>query len=221
MKSWTCHGGRHDQKDQKIRIDLPPPPADDRQRRRGACRLAISHQSAAGAGSHHQDRLSGSADRALRRRSAGSGARRGSRRRRVQRRRRPQRSQGGTAGARRQAQSGRSRDADPGTDRKGKGQLRRRQSLRRRSARGQQRHQGARHHLQFDQPVRHHQRSLRLQQIHLPRGAEPASDRGRGGPLRVPEIRQEGRLPHRGLRLRPRDGSRLPGSRQGVRHRDR
>ena len=100
-----------------------------------------------------------------------------SRHRRVQRWRRPQRAQGRTAGARRQAQSGRGRDAHAGTDREGKGELRRRQPFRRGAALGQQRHQGARHHLQLDQPVRRHQRGDGLQQIHLPRGAQSAHDR--------------------------------------------
>ena len=72
-----------------------------------------------------------------------------------------------------------------------------------RAARGEQRHQGTRRHLQFDQPVRHHQRGVGLQQIHLPRGAQSASDGGRGRPLCVPQIRQEGRLPHRRLCLWP------------------
>ncbi len=38
----------------------------------------------------------------------------------------------------------------------------------------------------------------------------PHHDRRRGGTLRVPEVRQEGRLPHRGLCLWPRNGSWLP-----------
>ncbi len=71
------------------------------------------------------------------------------------------------------------------------------------AARGEQRHQGTRRHLQFDQPVRHHQRGVGLQQIHLPRGAQSASDGGRGRALCVPQIRQEGRLPHRRLCLWP------------------
>ena len=63
------------------------------------------------------------------------------------------------------------------------------------------------------------QRGRRFQPLHLPRSAESASDVGRGRPLCVLEVRQEGRVPDRGLCLRPRDGPRLPRGRQGLQYR--
>ena len=193
------------------RIDFPPTIADDGERRRGPRGLAVRHQHRACAeqapikigfpvpltgpfGAEAKEQVAPRRDR-------GQG---------IQRRRRLERPHGGTAGARRQAESRRGRDAHPRTDRKGKSQFRRRLAVGCRAALDQQRDQGTRRHLQLDQPVGRDQRGQGLQQLHLPRGAQPAHDFGGGRALRVSEVRQARRLPDRRLRLRARDAARLP-----------
>ena len=99
--------------------------------------------------------------------------------------------------ARRQAQPRRGRDPHARAHRERQGQLHRRRPLGGRPARRSTTSPAsASVHLQLDQPVRRDQRGQGFQPLHLPRGPEPAHDRGRGRPLRLPEIRQEGRLPH-------------------------
>ena len=179
----------------------------------GAALAALVHRGA-GAGGADPDRLSGAAQRPLQHRGQRPGALRPARGRFLQRRRRAERPQGRARGARRQARSRRGGDTLAGADRVGEGEFPVRLAVGLRAALGQPGRQQARRDLQLDQPVRHHQRGVRLHQVHLPRGAQSAHDLGRGRALRLRQARrQEGRLSDRRLRLRPRDAARLPARR--------
>ena len=173
--------------------------------------FAVSHQSAAGAGSDHQDRLPGAADRALRHRGAGPGARRA---------KSPiaEFNEAGGLNGRKAELLVRDDKLNPGEAATRTLELIEKEKVNFIVGSLSAAVQLAINNVTKERRIIFNSISQSdainevegLQPIHLPRGAQSAPHRGRGRPLRVPEIRQEGRLPHRRLRLWPRDGPRLP-----------